>query len=372
MAAYPRTGRSPEALVKILVTLLEKTPYGGATLDDIKEAYVDAKDVIPTDRTIYRNIRRINELLSPAAYASKQLKPKRTGQAGSQESGSVTLPLAIRSSRDGSGQTRYLYSGRRSVSNVESNQALMIILGLYSQQKGFLKGHFEKVISSLLQDVMSRQDGDQSFFSDIEDHIHVSGHGPTEPKKLIRRISEIIRAIENCKLVKIEYVRIYDGVRRNREVEPYGLVCRHGSWYLVGKCRWQEKRRIYQLDHIKRLEVLENSIFKRPEGLSMTGIFKDAWGIWNVDDDQEAKVETVRLKAKKGVAERFGAVSFHSSQKVMPLSDGEAEVTFKVAGAGEMIPWLMSWGPTVEVLEPLWLREELHDFLQKTVKTYSK
>jgi predicted DNA-binding transcriptional regulator YafY len=370
LAAYPRTGRSPEALVKILVTMIEKTPSGGASLEDIREAYLDAKDVMPTDRTIYRNIRRINELLSPAGYASKQAKGKNKSQSGDQKEGSIALPLAIRSIRDGTGKMRYSYSGRSAISKGESSQALLIVLGLYSQQKGILKDHFEKVIGSMLQDVVAGKDGDHSFFSDIEENIHVSGHGPAEPKKLLRRISEIIRAIENCKLVKIDYIRVYDGVKKTREVEPYGLICRHGSWYLVGRCRRQEKRRIYLLDHVKHLEVVENSTFKRPAGLNISGIFKDAWGIWNVDDDQAAKIETVRLKAKKGVAERFRAVSFHGSQKVTPLPDGEAEVTFKVYGAAEMIPWLMSWGPTVEVIEPQWLREELLKNLRITVDAY--
>ena len=364
MTAYPRTGRSPEALVKILVTVIEKTPSGGASLDDIKEAYLDAKETSdpPVNRTIYRNIRRINKLFDPAAHTAK-------GQKGKKKDKSI-LPLTIRSKRDGSGRTRYFYSGKRLISSIESGQALTLILGLYSQQKGILKEHFEKVIGSLLQDVMSRQDGDQPFFGDIEEHIHVSGHGPVEPKKLLRRISEIIRAIENCKVVRIEYVRTYDGAKRDREVEPYGLVCRHGSWYLVGLCRWQNKRRIYQLDQVRRLKVEENTIFMRPAGLSMTGIFKDAWGIWNVDDEKAAAVETVRLKVKKGVAERFGAVSFHDSQQVSPLSDGEAEVTFKVSGAAEMIPWLMSWGQAVEVIEPHWLRERLLKGLQDAVKIY--
>ena len=364
MAAFPRTGRLPEALVKILVTVIEKTPYSGATLDDIKEAYLDAKETSdpPSDRTIYRNIRRINELFNPTAYTMKGQKGKRKDKGA--------LPLMIRSNRDGTGKMRYHYSGRRLISSIESGQALTLVLGLYSQQKGILKDHFEKVIGSLLQEMMSRKDGDHSFFEDIEEHIHVSGHGPVEPKKLLRRISEIIRAIENCKIVRIEYVRIYDGAKRDREVEPYGLVCRHGSWYLVGLCRRQNKRRIYQLDHVKRLKVQENSTFKRPAGLSMTGIFKDAWGIWNVDDDKAALVETVRLKVKKGVAERFGSVSFHDSQQIKVLPDGEAEVTYRVSGAGEMIPWLMSWGQVVEVLEPQWLREQLLKVLEDTVITY--
>ena len=49
-------------------------------------------------------------------------------------------------------------------------------------------------------------------------------------------------------------------------------------------------------------------------------------------------METVRLRVKKGIAERFKAVSFHDSQQVKCLPHDEAEVCFEVSGAGEMIP----------------------------------
>ena len=35
------------------------------------------------------------------------------------------------------------------------------------------------------------------------------------------------------------------------------------------------------------------------------------------------------------------------------------EITFQGANTSEMIPWLMTWGSTVEVLEPDWLRKEV-------------
>ena len=155
---------------------------------------------------------------------------------------------------------------------------------------------------------------------------------------------------------------------RDRALRP-GLPSR--QLVPVGLCRRQQGKRIYLLDQMKRLEVVENSVFKRPSGLSMRSIFSNAWGIWNLDDKDLSKLETVRLKAKKGVAERFNAVTFHDSQKVKMLPDDEAEVTFEVSGAGEMIPWIMSWGPTLEVLEPAWLKDELKGNLQNTLQVYN-
>jgi predicted DNA-binding transcriptional regulator YafY len=95
-----------------------------------------------------------------------------------------------------------------------------------------------------------------------------------------------------------------------------------------------------------------------------------AWGIMVVDDAKKAKVETVRLRVKKGIAERFKAVSFHDSQQVKCLPHDEAEVCFEVSGAGEMIPWLMSWGPTLQVVEPQWLKDMMLTSLKETMDVY--
>jgi len=369
VAVHPRTGKSPEVLVKILITIIEKTPHGGATMEDLKEAYCDVKDTLPDDRTIYRNIRRINELFNPQAYSSES-QESRAGAKATRSKAADPRALTISSKSDSCGVTRYLYTGRKLVSKYESNQVLLIILGLYSQQRSILKDHFEKVMSTIMADVLHRQKDGESFFAEIDEHVHVSGQGTIDSKKLLRKIAEIIRAIDECKVVKIDYVRTYDGERRTREVEPYGLVCRHGNWYLYGLCREHQQNRIYLLGQIQWLKVVESSSFTRPAAFKMKDVFGSAWGIMVVGDAQQARVETVRLRVKKGIAERFKAVSFHDSQQVRCLPQDEAEVCFEVAGAAEMIPWLVSWGATVEVLEPQWLKDQLLEYVQDIVSVY--
>jgi predicted DNA-binding transcriptional regulator YafY len=372
VAAYPRTGKSPEAMVKILITIMEKTPHGGATIENIQDAYLEVKDAVPTDRTIYRNIRRINELFNPAAFAAGGQQSNQSGNKTKRSRALNPKDLAIRSHRDASGVMRYQYAGKKIISKYEANQALSIVLGLYSQQRSILKGHFEKVIASIMDDVLAKDKKGESFFAEIDDHVHISGHGSADGVKVVRKITEIIRAIDNCKVVKIDYLRTYDGNRRTREVEPYGLVCRHGSWYLYGLCRFNDRMRIYLLDQVQRLEVMENSIFKKPATFTLKKVFGSAWGIMISDDAQKAKVETVRLHVKKGVAERFKAVRFHDSQKLKALPGDEAEVSFEVSGADEMIPWLVSWGGSLEVLEPQWLKEELLAYVQSINEVYGR
>ncbi len=43
----------PEAITNILVKILEKTPTGGATIEELEEAYESVKGVIPSRKTIY-------------------------------------------------------------------------------------------------------------------------------------------------------------------------------------------------------------------------------------------------------------------------------------------------------------------------------
>jgi hypothetical protein len=176
VSVHPRSGKSPEVLVKILITIIEKTPRGGATMEDLKEAYRDVKDAVPADKTIYRNLRRLNELFNPLVFDEDEEAGKNNKEGGPSRALKQN-GLAICSKRDRIGKTRYIYTGKKMVSHYESNQALLIILGLYSQQRSILKDHFQKVMTSIMAEVLYRQKGGEHFFTEIEDHIHVSGPG---------------------------------------------------------------------------------------------------------------------------------------------------------------------------------------------------
>ncbi|OPL09852.1 MAG: hypothetical protein AVO34_12935 [Firmicutes bacterium ML8_F2] len=370
MPGYPRVKDFPEALVKILLAVMEKTPDGGATLEDLKDTYREVRGSSPSSKTIYRAVRRLNLIFDPLAYGEKPEPWEDTEDSVDEEEISdETFPPVIRVRRE-KGVTRYHFTGEFPASSIDANQALLMTLGLYTQQRGLLKGHFETVIRELLRDLLAKISTYNNIFREIERHIHVSGYGPADPRKNVLKIKEIMRAIRYRKRIRLEYLRSYDGILTKREVEPYGLICRFNNWYLVAFCLQQQKRRVFLLDHTKRLNVVEASTFKWPEGFSLHDAYGSAWGVWTTDDEKPQQVETVRLKVAKGIAERFRLISFHDSQEVTMLPDEEAEVVFKVTGATEMIPWLMSWGASVEVLEPFWLREALISNLEQALKLY--
>ena len=360
--AYPRTGDYPEALIKILITIMDKTSDGGATMEDLKDVYQDIRGNVPSNKTIYRAIRRLNLIFDPLAYGE-------TSDEDDELSPEELLPPVIQAHRV-KGITRYLYTGELWGTRLDANQALLMTIGLYTQQRGLLKDHFESVISELLRDLLVKISALKNTYKEVEQYVYISGFGPADPPRSIARIREIMRAIRLRKRVRLEYLRSYDGATTKREVEPYGLICRSNNWYLVAFCLQRQGRRVFLLDHIKRMDLVEASLFKWPEEFSLHDVYKHAWGVWTQDSKETSEPEVVCLKINKGIAERFKLVNFHDSQQIRSLPGDEIEVTYRVTGAREMLPWLMSWGAAIEVQKPEWLREALASGLREMLSVY--
>ena len=52
-----------------------------------------------------------------------------------------------------------------------------------------------------------------------------------------------------------------------RDVEPWALVSTLGNWYVQGYCRLVEAERVFRVDRIRAMEVLDEH-FDRPEDLT--------------------------------------------------------------------------------------------------------
>lgn len=369
MSGHPRVRDYPEALVRILITIMERTPEGGATMEDLKTAYQEARGNYPCDKTVQRAIKRLNTIFNPLLANGAEEDEEENGKDGAApgRDSLVNDHPSLQPVRTESG-TRYVFSGELPGSIMDANQALLITLGLYSQHKGMLKGHFETVISALLRDLMSRSEEFPQLLEELQQHVFISGYGPADPAQSLCRIKRILRAIRWRQCLRLRYLRSYDGELTRREVEPYGLICRFEKWYLVAFCLQQQQRRVFLLDHIQEMQVLEARTFTWPEDFSLQQDYGASWGVWT--EEQESEPETVRLQVVQGLAKRFERVCFHESQCTEALADGGARVTFTVKGAQEMVPWLMSWGDAVKLLEPAWLREELARRLGTALELY--
>ena len=359
----------PEAVTNILVRILEKTPVGGATIEDLESAYEEVKGTVPSRKTIYRALERLELLFDPLAHGEDSEDdeiPDQDCYPWLDDQLPAPLVSIKRIKRDR--KTYYLLEGQQADSNFNFNESLYAALSLYPQYRGMLKDAYYKVMRKLLAETLSGVSIYNLLINEIENHVHVCEPAPSEPDRFAAMVSEIFSALRCRKRIRIRYLRTYDGKETDRIIEPYGLLNRFNNYYLTGYCLSSKGNRIFHVVHIRELKVIQNSSYKMPPSYSLKRAYSQAWATWTSEGG--AKLETVRLKVCCGTAERFRAINFHESQQVKDLDGGGVEVTYRLTGANEMIPWIASWGPEVTVLEPEWLSRETASYLKKALCNY--
>lgn len=57
----------------------------------------------------------------------------------------------------------------------------------------------------------------------------------------------------------------WDGVETEREIDPYGIVCRSGFWYTAGYCHLRSGLRVFRLDRILHAEMRDETFACPPD-----------------------------------------------------------------------------------------------------------
>jgi proteasome accessory factor B len=72
---------------------------------------------------------------------------------------------------------------------------------------------------------------------------------------MAQKVEELSRAIAHKKRVRLEYLGAERRQRTEREVDPYGLFQKGGSWFLTGFCHLRQDIRTFHLSRIEALSV---------------------------------------------------------------------------------------------------------------------
>jgi predicted DNA-binding transcriptional regulator YafY len=162
-----------------------------------------------------------------------------------------------------------------------------------------------------------------------------------------RRLVLARRAIEERRAVRL----VYHALRREqpdpRDVEPIRLVHLSDAWYLAGYCRLRQDARLFRLDRIDRLEVLEERYTPSARHALSDQYQRD------MTEHPEVRVRFDR-DVLRWVRERQPFVLLREER------DAAGPIfVYALRDAQELLTWLLPWGRTVEVLSPDWLRARL-------------
>jgi len=167
--------------------------------------------------------------------------------------------------------------------------------------------------------------------------------------------------------VAMQYQSLQSSEVKEWLLEPY-FVEMSGvgdSSYVIGHAIREGKEGIitFKLDRIKKAELTANS-FEIPPDLDIETQLASSWGVvWG----EEIEIE---LKFSPDVTRRVKESIWHPSQIITDLPDGGCLLKLRIGSLLEITPWIRSWGPDVEVIEPQPLRDEFKRWANQLYNTY--
>ncbi len=133
-------------------------------------------------------------------------------------------------------------------------------------------------------------------------------------------------------------------------INPYGLI--YGERiYLVAYNPFVENILIYRISKLKEIELI-NNYFEKDENFNIQEFSDKSFGIF------QGEVMDVILEFDKSTADDILEYHFHNSQKIIPLENGNIQVSLRASGSYEIITELLKWRDCVKIISPKSLKDE--------------
>lgn len=180
-----------------------------------------------------------------------------------------------------------------------------------------------------------------AWYQDAENSLHLAA---------------VADAVLHDRRIKVLYRRWEEPREVERVLEPYGLVLKNGSWYVVAAT--PNGIRTYRVSNILELTPTEEG-FERTDGFDLARFWQEH--LEGFDQIRFTGEAVLRVSAR--LAGRMYDVSYPVLVKAVagaePEADGSVVVTIPIESIPNAAASLCRFGDAVEVLEPPELRTEL-------------
>lgn len=196
---------------------------------------------------------------------------------------------------------------------------------------------------------------DSLFGGSDTDWIEVDFGAWSDGRKEAALFRVIKEAILNKRIVHFSYAGI-NGQIIDRSVEPLRLCFKGGAWYLYGYCRKRNDYRFFKLKRIKDLMIKEETFLRTcPEPVLV-----------NQQRDFRTEMVSLKLKIEKEAACRV----YDEFEMYEQLDDGSFLVKIDFPKGEWLMYYILSFGKSLEVLEPEEIRKQVAEELNKVLDKY--
>jgi predicted DNA-binding transcriptional regulator YafY len=178
-------------------------------------------------------------------------------------------------------------------------EALGLTLGLLAARRLGLSGVTPAVEGALAKVERVMPVALRERVRDLEETVTPAVAPPATPPTG-EVVLKVASAVRGRKRIHLRY-RSGHSEETEREVDPYGVVHREGFWYTFGYDHLRGGTRLFRLDRILDVEVLEAG-FVRPAGLeSQEGVLRTVANLPGDDWSVEVLLETTLAEAREEV-----------------------------------------------------------------------
>lgn len=156
---------------------------------------------------------------------------------------------------------------------------------------------------------------------------------------LTEKIEVLKNAIGNKHYVSFQYY--YEKGECKRRIEPYRLVFKWSTWYVFGYCLDKKDYRMFKLNRLWNLQLIENTFSPRDVPLNKVNF-----------DNHFISNAAFHLKAIFSASEKYRIIEEYGVDSYTLYSNEKLLFQHDFASYENMRNWVFSFGDKVEILEP--------------------
>jgi predicted DNA-binding transcriptional regulator YafY len=165
-------------------------------------------------------------------------------------------------------------------------------------------------------------------------------------------LEEVLTAVVYENPAVAHYARL-TGPTKEYRLLPLSLVVFKQSLYLFARDEEANLIKTFAIDRFRHFEAQRKEHFEYPADYDPAQQYADAFGI------MKGPVEAVSLRFNRRAAPYIRERIWHRSQHVEELRDGGVRLTMQVGVQPELVSWVLSFGPDVQVEAPRELADKI-------------
>jgi predicted DNA-binding transcriptional regulator YafY len=176
--------------------------------------------------------------------------------------------------------------------------------------------------------------------------------------------------LQKCLLTKVQVEGIYNSPHEKMatrvSLQPRCVFLARQAWYVAAHDNKAGETKLYRLARFKELKLTARPVTVGQDW-SLREHLGHAWGVMRGDRDHHVEV---RFDGELGPV--MAETLWHATQEVERQPDGSYLFRATVSGLGEIIYWVLGWGPHAQVVRPVELVEDVKVALDRALCLYSR